>query len=513
MLKFLKNTHVKARQKKSFICRTLFIVMLACLLNMPIGFSTKQGQDLGLLEGLWLKSSLAQTYPFSSESGVGNILNKYYGDFTYIEKGSPIIGNIGMSESESGGLYSLIINMPVLKEMSSISSDGCINSATQQGNNITNKIQVATLNAEQAVTLLESQAPSINNKKTCVGFDGSASEGVGNIISNITIRIESLGSKTDGGNNQTMDENPNSIVNSANSANSVNMNTKENYSVGITFGSSYLPESKNPWRISLTPYGSNTNYHSNDASGYNFGVTGLLNYAFNDQFSMGFHFDLGKANDKSDLFDMDTDSVNSAFGLHAIYRFLPELYTRASLTAIWSQHDRDYQTGGFVGSTDYNGSAFLADLGLGYVYKINDKNSITPEISLSYVYIHTSSYDMNFKDFPLYDMSFDSVSFDTLYGNISLRWDGKYNINEKVLFTPSIKLGIRQNLTNNKIESSMNFLETDFNSRSAIDQTTGIVNAGLGLKSGNFSVNAEYFGDFGKSQNTHGGRLVFSFDF
>ncbi len=282
---------------------------------------------------------------------------------------------------------------------------------------------------------------------------------------------------------------------------------------GLAGGSDYAPAKNSNWQVYLTPYGASASNRQSNSYGGNMGVNGGINYIFNEKFTLGVYFDLGASRTSADLFDSETNSDYGALGLSASYRLTPYWYVRGSLGGAWTSSQQDYIIDSFSGDTSYNTSAFMAELATGYVFKINDNHAITPEVGLSYLYMHTNAYDMNVPDYPIYNMSYDAVSHDALYGTLSLRWDGMFNITDETIFTPHVKVGVRQNLSGHELTADLRIFGEKFTSKSTSDMTTAIVNAGFGIKKGNFSVNVDYNGEYGHEQTSHGGSINFIYEF
>ncbi len=295
--------------------------------------------------------------------------------------------------------------------------------------------------------------------------------------------------------------------------------------VGVGAGSDYVDMAdtkmgEKRWHAFFTPLGNYTNNSEYDYHGYTAGVSGGLTYAFNDSFSLGSHFFITNGKSDMNIFDMETESFSAALGLHATYNITPEWYTRAQVMGIYGKNESDYALSdlGLSGYDEYDNAAFYGSLHTGYVWKINENNSITPEIGISYLGMNMNSFNMNFQGAGYtggYDTKYDDVTYNGVYAEASVRYDGDFAVGEKgdSFLRPSIGVGVRQILGGDDIESSLVFLEDRYTTHADMASTTVTANAGIEFVKGDFSIGLEYYGEYDEHRTSHGGMMNLNFKF
>ncbi len=282
---------------------------------------------------------------------------------------------------------------------------------------------------------------------------------------------------------------------------------------GIAAGSD-IEQSK--WTVFASPYGSFTNNNDYNFDGSNVGVTGGATYSFNNSFALGAHFNFNISDYNADVFDMDTDSTSIAFGLHALYNIMPQWYVTAQATASISQVESEFSltTNVAKANDSYDSQALYFALGSGYVFEIAEGHSLTPHIGLSYLNMNMDSYDISWgSGYSMYDMQYDSVSYSAFYADIALNWRSEWQLQNDSNLAFLAGAGVRQNLSGSDIDSDFRVLGSDYSTRASQDDTTFLADAGVEWTVGNFSLSAEYSGEYGASQQSHMGSVNFKFRF
>ncbi len=295
-------------------------------------------------------------------------------------------------------------------------------------------------------------------------------------------------------------------------------NFVEKYSsfvAGATLDTGLASAQSPKWSVNVSPYGSANN--ADTSNGSSFGLSGGVSRIFNEKFTAGVHFDVNYSSSNADMYDTDSDVWTTSFGVNANYNINENWYVGGQITMAFSQTESDYETGAFTryqANDEYGGYSFTTAINTGYLYKINENNVISPEIGLSYVYQHTDKNDIKWNNNGDYmNVYNDANDYSALYGTLNLRWIGQYNLENQSILKPFVSVGIRQNLTANKMESSMTFFDTRFITESTPDLTTFITSAGLEWTHDKFTVSANYNGAFGSDNQNHGGSLSFSYKF
>ncbi|MFI3272883.1 MAG: autotransporter domain-containing protein [Pseudomonadota bacterium] len=285
---------------------------------------------------------------------------------------------------------------------------------------------------------------------------------------------------------------------------------------------SYYAANDTPWRAFIMPYYTHTSNHDFDYTTSMAGVAAGATYTFNDSWLAGFHLNLGSA-------DTDSDHTNSkakavTLGAHALYHATPELYVRGHLSGYYSQNDHTFTGSGSAplqANVDTNNMGIFASLAAGYDLTIAKHHTITPEIGLSYIYSKTDAYGIDYKSGQTteYHLSYDKSDYDILYGEASLRWTAEYELGHGDngvhygTLSPTVRLGLRQALTDAKIESHMHFNGLSATTHSDANESAAIVEASLAWTFDNVTTSLSYSGDFGDAEDTHMGMFKLSYAF
>ncbi len=307
----------------------------------------------------------------------------------------------------------------------------------------------------------------------------------------------------------------NALVQIYTEANLVADTTQDSVS-GVAAGSSVV---NNKWQIFLSPHASYVNNSKYDYDGSNMGVTAGASYRLSDSFSFGAHLDLSFGDYSGDFMNMNTDSTSFALGLHAAYNFSPAWYLRGQITGSINQNDSDFRSDltSLHGNADFNGEALYAELATGYTWQIAKGHSITPEIGLSYLGTHTYAYDVDWNisnmALPLYNMSYDDSYYNAFYATAHVDWRGEWAVNDNSAIAFMAGLGLRQTLTNGKIDTSFKMLGSNYTATGTEDVTTFLVDAGVEYNWDIISISLNYEGGFGYDQTNHGGTLQLKFEF
>ncbi len=286
----------------------------------------------------------------------------------------------------------------------------------------------------------------------------------------------------------------------------------DNGNSGIAAGSEMA---ENKWTAFLTPYGSYTNNSEYNFDGSQMGVTGGASYNFSEKFSLGAHFDFNYAELDADIMDMDSDSTSFAFGLHANYNIMPQWYVSAQATGSISQIENEYSlTTGTSTKADYDSQALYFALNSGYVFEVAKGHTLTPQIGFSYLNMHTDAYDVDWATgYSMYDMEYDSTSYSAFYADVAFNWHSVWQLENNSAISLLASVGLRQNLSGSDIESDFRLLGGDYSTRTSADDTTFTASIGTQWTKNNFSISAEYNGEYGSEQQIHGGSVEFKYHF
>ncbi len=286
----------------------------------------------------------------------------------------------------------------------------------------------------------------------------------------------------------------------------------QNSSSGVAAGSNFAPSNK--WQVFLNPYANTVNNSKYDYNGNNMGITAGASYRVSDSFSFGAHLDFNSANYYADIMDMSTKSTSFALGLHAAYNFTPEWYLRGQLTGSVNQNDGYYETITLNADTNYNGEAMYAELATGYTWQIANGHSLTPEIGVSYLSMHTDAYDIRWGGAgSLYDMSYADSYYNAYYGTLNLDWRSEFELENDASIAFLVGLGLRQNLDNGEMKTNFQTFGLSYTAKATEDLTTFLADVGVEYKKGNFSVSLNYDGGFGTHQTSHGGNVMVKLEF
>lgn len=284
------------------------------------------------------------------------------------------------------------------------------------------------------------------------------------------------------------------------------------------------PAGAGRWQVFGTPYFSSAANHDLDYASNSVGMLLGATYRFNEQFAAGLHLGYSGSRTWGDLMDMDTSAQSGQLGLHGVFNFTPEWYLRGQFTGFISRYHNNYQSGvsenPIYADSEFNGHGLFAALNAGWAWRINEQNTLTPEIGLSWLWSHQEDFDLNWKDSignaaSLYDMRFDSQDYAALYGTAMLRWRGDFALGgEKAgSLRPALGLGLRQTLTSGEIASQMRFVGTSFSTSVTEDSTVMLAEAGLEWQYGGFAAGLAYTCEYGAQQEVHSGWLTMKFEF
>ncbi len=272
-----------------------------------------------------------------------------------------------------------------------------------------------------------------------------------------------------------------------------------------TTGMAAGSESEAPrWAVFATPYGSYTDNNEYDFNTGTFGVSAGASYSFNNQFSAGFHLDFNRSD--TDAGAIENDLTSFALGVHGNYFINNNWYVGGSASYVFVSNDATYTQNIGTAQDDYSSNAFITRVSTGYFFEINENSLIYPEIGLSYLYTNSDDYTFHFAASPASDITNRMDSFSALYADFTLAWEGNYQVASGALI-PNLGIGIRQNLTGSDVKSVTELLGSNYEAISSSDETTFLIDAGLMYSSGNFSIGAQYSGEFGSEQQNHTGSL------
>ncbi len=279
----------------------------------------------------------------------------------------------------------------------------------------------------------------------------------------------------------------------------------------VSAGSEFMPNNK--WQTFITPYANAVNNSEINYDGYNMGITAGATYRVSDNFFFGGHLDFSSANYDGDLMNMNTESTSLAFGLHAAINFIPQWYLRGQLTTSKNQNDSDYKVDlNLHGDADFNGDALYAELATGYTWEIAKGHSITPEIGISHLNLHTSAYDINFSN-SIYNMNHDDSYYDALYATAYVDWRSEWELKNNSNIAVLAGLGLRQTLSNGEIETDFTITGSQYSAITTEDSTTFLADVGVEYRKDNYSISLNYDGAYGSSQTSHGGNIMMKLDF
>lgn len=229
--------------------------------------------------------------------------------------------------------------------------------------------------------------------------------------------------------------------------------------------------------------------------------------------SLGFH--VGYERTDMDAKGMGVTSTSDSWiaGLHGNYRFADKAFIRGQLTGMVSSSDYDFNMLGDSASSDRTEYAFFANVTGGYDFRVNDSHTITPEIGLAYLYLNNPSLDAKWSAVNTgQNIHFDSDHYSAAFATAALRWMGDFKA-QAFNIKPAVALGVRQTLTNGKIDSGMQYLSNRYRSYITDDRTVGTIEAGLTFTQKNMSMSIRYNGNFGSDthDNVIWGEFGYSF--
>ncbi len=271
-----------------------------------------------------------------------------------------------------------------------------------------------------------------------------------------------------------------------------------------------------PWTLYATPYGGFASDSQYDFDMDMYGVTAGARYAFNKNFSLGFHFDYNNASADSDVIDLDIDSNLYTFGFDMDYIFNNNWYVRGDIGFALGQNNMEYNIGNVEADEDYSSTSFYTEAYVGYILQLNKNNILVPELGLSYLYSSIEDIDVNFKGAGYmgeYDMNIDSDTINSLNLNFMLNWKGNFAFGNGHVISPSVGLGISQSLTGSHIDSSLEFVGTRTKTEADIDGTSFVARAGVEWTKGAFALGIYYDGVMGGEEQFHSGQAKFSYKF
>lgn len=282
-------------------------------------------------------------------------------------------------------------------------------------------------------------------------------------------------------------------------------------------------QDENPWRAFIMPY---LSYTTNRDINYDTNMVGIstgASYIFNESILAGFHLNLGKAMTESAY--LDSDALAVTLGGHVLYHFSPELYVRSHLSGYVSQSDNKISgTSGtsIYADVDTDSIGMFASLATGYDWALAPRHTITPELGLSYIYSKMDGYNVDYQiggSSAGYALSYGDSDLSVLYAEASLRWAMDFDLGSNDdgvshgTLKPTVRLGLRQALTDTEIASSMRFNGIAATTYSDANENAFVAEAGLIWEKDDIALSLSYTGDFGDVENTHMGMFKASFAF
>ncbi len=287
---------------------------------------------------------------------------------------------------------------------------------------------------------------------------------------------------------------------------------------GMSGGSS---SAQGQWQAFFTPYVSFVQNSSTPYDGNSVGMTAGAQYRVNEAFAVGAHVDLSLAHLSADIMDMNSKSTSIAFGVHAVYNFMPEWYISAQVSGAFNQTSNDYdlyQGAALHANNSVHGSAFYAAIQSGYSIEFASGHSLTPQVGFSYLSLYTPSYDIHWDNAnaslrELYNMSYDDNYYNALYGTLNLTWRSEWALEDDAHVAFTAGLGLRQNLSGTDIKTQFTTLGNSYTTTSTEDMTTWLAQASLTYSNNNFSISLNYEGNYGVKQTVHSGNVMVRIDF
>ena len=243
-----------------------------------------------------------------------------------------------------------------------------------------------------------------------------------------------------------------------------------------------------------------------------------ITHSVTDTFALGGHFDFNFANYIADVMDVDSKSTSFALGLHSQYHIAPKWYINGQITGAITKTNSFYKikdVSPMNAQSSYNSESLFFSLHSGYAYNLTNTLSLSPEIGVSYLSMHTANYDINWKGAFInsYDLSYDDNYYNAIYGNVALHLQNKLTLQSNADISLLASFGLRQKLNVDTMKIQLRTLNNNYTTYSTEDISTWNANAGFTYNKNNFSLSLNYNGSYSIKQNTHGGKLMIMFTF
>lgn len=220
------------------------------------------------------------------------------------------------------------------------------------------------------------------------------------------------------------------------------------------------------------------------------------------------------------LMNMDGRTLTGFAGLHGVWNPNPVWYLRGHITGFLS-HGSHAWAGGHSeyplnSNADVNSHGLYAALRGGYVWNIDGRNTLTPELGLDWLWTHQDAFSLHWTGgrgrggarLPEYAMDFRAEDYSALAGTALLRWRGDFALVGGRLI-PTLGLG----LTGDDVQSRLRFAGSSFTTKAPADDTSALAEAGLAWTRDNVAVGLAYAGEYGSHRQSHAGRLTVRLEF
>ncbi len=266
------------------------------------------------------------------------------------------------------------------------------------------------------------------------------------------------------------------------------------------------------WDVAFSPYASRTDNDEFNYDGLNIGVVGAANYKMENA-SLGFHTDLNYSDYDTNAGNIhtNTNGYGISLGLHGSYDLSKDWYLSSRVTGSYTHNDGEFTSGFFTADDGFASYAGDVNIGTGYRFAIDEKQTVIPEINVSYLYIKNNGYNMNFSD--MMNIHVADETFNNFYATASVRYQGDFNIAETDVRLHG-RLGVRQNIGDNDINSDFTAYGNAYTSQASEDRTTMLLGLGAELRQDeNTTITMFYEGDYGSNQMSHTGGFRVNYEF
>jgi outer membrane autotransporter protein len=249
-----------------------------------------------------------------------------------------------------------------------------------------------------------------------------------------------------------------------------------------------------------------------DSAGYDLKTLGVglgYDHLFNENFTAGLAMTLNRPDYRSGGVKSDNHTLTlAAYGLT---RLPGELELNLALGRSTSDYSQTRQVWGLTYGAEYQGTAFRAGASLARPFALNDSLSLSPRLSYDYLKVKADGYRESAGPHALQVAGLSqNLHLTALGAELAWQSDGGLGLTGSLGGTRVAGDLTAASAAVFQADSAHPFLATG----DALDKN--ILNVGLGLSaplSQQWSLKADYRGDFSRSTSSHSGELAFNFQF